>query len=221
MAENFFPYTLANLVVGPIRILVAKVSLVATAPTKIQDVVGMVDPYTAVSNWYDFGASVNPANYSRGFTENELRIQQDKATVDSDVTDVARSFRFNVAEFTTAGLQILEQAPSVDSIAAGSGTGAQSGLEFGTFNELDHYRVAFVGRRRMKAGSVVEPGGATRGRMIGVLLYDATLTGDSQDTEFGQGNLANTDVTFKAYPDQTTRPGKHGKWLFEAAGTIT
>lgn len=221
MGENYFPYSLANLAVGPVRILVAKVSLVATAPTKIQDVVGMVDPYTPVANYFEFGATVNPANYSRGFTENELRIQQDKGTIDSDVTDVSRAFRFNMAEWTTAGLQIVEQAPSVDTIAAASGTGAQKGVEFGTFNELDHYRVVFIGRRRIRAGLVTEPGGATRARMFGVVLYDATITGDSQDTEMAQGNLMNTDVSFKAYPDSTTRPGKHGKWLWEDAGTIT
>jgi hypothetical protein len=220
--ENFFPYQIANLAVGPLRVVYAPQASVVTPPAKIQDIVGMVDPYTLAANWLDFGAAINPGTYSVGNTQSGLSIEQDRADVDTEVTDVNRSLQFNVAELSDPAVGVIEQTPGIETIAAVSGSGAQKGVPFGSYSDLTFYRVAFIGRRKRKAGIVTEPGGAQRGRMFAVVLYSAAITGDAKSAQFAKGSLAGMDVTFQAYPDSAATPGKdYGKWLYEAAGTIT
>lgn len=222
--DAFFPYQIARLAVGPIRVLYAKPSLIATAPTKIQDICAMKTPYTAVTNWIDFGGQVNPPSYSKSDTQNGLNLQNEAAPVDTEVTDVSRTLSLNIAEMTEHALAIIEQtSAAVETIAAAANTGAQKGLPFGSYDEVDRYRVAFIGKRRKSAGIVNETaGGLQRGRMFAVVLFSAAITGDAKTFTYDRGNFASGDVTFNAYPDANETPGKdHGRWLFEDAGTLT
>lgn len=222
--ENFFPYEIANLATGPVRVVYASPDDVAAVPTKIQDILGMEDPYTLKTGWKDFGAAVNPGSYSTGTAKNDLSIQNDTQPVDSEVTGVTRSLGFNVAELADEALQIIEGSPTVETIAAAAHAGAQKGLPFGTIDSADRFRVAFIGKRRKSAGIVTESGvGALeRGRMFAVVLYSAEISGDTRSISFDRGNFASADVTFVAYPDPSAPAGKDGgRWLHEDAGTIS
>lgn len=220
--DNFFPYDITKLAVGPIRVLVARRDLLVTLPQKLQDIVGQADPYTGVTNWTDMGAAINPASYSTGHTQNDLSIEQDQQPVDTDISEVARSLGFNMAQFSDAGLAIIEQSPGVQTIAAVAGTArSQKAVPFGSYSERDHYRVAFVGRQKKSAGTVTEPGGKIRGRMFAAMLFNATITGDAKTAQFAKGQLAGMDVTFSEYPDSGAVSGQDGgRWLFEDPGVI-
>lgn len=221
-ADDFFPYQIANLTVGPITAMVATVEAVSSFPTKLQDVLQTYSPYTAVSPFFRFGAGVNPGSYSTGNTQSDLTIEQDTEPVDTEVTAVNRSIQINMAEFSPQALAIVEQSPGVEVVAAQAGVAvAQDAVPFGSYSDLDHYRVVLLARRKKKWGVVTEPGGATRGRILGAFLYSATITGDAKTAQFAKGSLASMDVTFQAYPDDAAPGGSdHGRWLSERAGTI-
>jgi hypothetical protein len=221
MAEAFFPYSKLNLVTGPIRVVAAKRSALGALPVKPSDILGQVSPYTLVSPYIDFGAAVNPGSYSTGNTQSDLTIEQDTVAVGTDITEVTRSLQFNIAEFSPAALAIVEQSPGVETLAAVSGSSAFKRVPLGSYSDVDKYCVAFIGRRRKEAGLVTEPGGATRGRMVIVLLYNASITGDAKSAQFAKGALSGMDVTFQGYPDSAAASGKdHGDWWAEDAGTI-
>jgi hypothetical protein len=221
-ADDFFPYQIANLTVGPITAMVATVEAVASFPTKLQDVLQTYSPYTAVSPFFRFGAGVNPGSYSTGNTQSDLTIEQDTEPVDTEVTAVNRSIQINMAEFSPQALAIVEQSPGVELVAAQAGVAvAQDAVPFGSYSDLDHYRVVLLARRKKKWGIVTEPGGATRGRILGAFLYSATITGDAKTAQFAKGSLASMDITFQAYPDAAAPGGSdHGRWLSERAGAI-
>lgn len=222
-ADDFFPYQIANLTVGPITALVATVSDLATFPTKLQDVIDCASPYAVADPaWFRFGAGVNPGSYSTGNTQNDLSIEQDTEPVDTEVTQVNRSIQLNMAEFSPQGLAIIEQSPGVETVAAEAGVAvAQDAIPFGSYSDLDHYRVVLLARRKKKWGVVTEPGGKTRGRILAAFLYSATITGDAKTAQFAKGSLASMDVTFQGYPDEAAPGGSdHGRWLSERAGVI-
>jgi hypothetical protein len=221
MAEAFFPYSKLNLITGPIRIVAAKRSALSGLPVKPSDIIGQVSPYTLVSPYFNFGASVNPASYSSGDTQSDLTIEQDTAAVGTDVTEVNKSLQFNVAELTANSIAVLEQSPGVETLAAVSGSSSFKRVPVGTYTDKDKYCVVFIGRRRKEAGLVTEPGGATRGRMLIVLLYNAAITGDAKSAQFAKGALSGMDVTFQGYPDAAGASLKDlGDWWEEDAGTI-
>lgn len=220
--ENAFPFEVMNLAVGPIRVVYAPDDGSVAIPAAPQDIQAMVDPYTLEPGWLDFGAAVNPPSYSRGNTQNDLTLQNETTPVDSEVTAVARSFGFNIAEIAPAQQALLEHSPGIETVPSESGANASKGVPFGSFDQLERFRVAFLGKRKKKAGLVVEPGGAERGRYFAVVLYSASMAGDTQSMSFDRANFASGDVTFNAYSDPNADAGAdHGTWLFEDAGTIT
>lgn len=219
--ENLFPYEVAKLMVGPIRVVYADPSAVAI-PEKIQDIQEMEDPYSLVTGWKDFGAMVNPPSYSTSNTQNNLGLQNQTGPVDTEVTEVARSMGFNIAHIAPEELAIIEQASDIETIAAASGASAQKSLEFGSFDDVDMYRIAFIGKRKKKSVLVTESTGLKRGGMVATVLYSAALAGDAKSISYDRGNYASCDVTFASYSDEDAPAGKDsGRWLFEDAGTIT
>lgn len=223
--ETFFPYDISNLATGPLRVVYAKRSDLTALPAKIADIVDEVDPYALTTHFKDFGAAINPGSYSTSSAQSDLTLENDVEPVDTEVTAVTRSLGFNVAELSDTALAIIENSPGVDTIAKGasaSGEGSQKGVPFGSYNDLDDYCVAFIGRRRKKAGLVHEVAlDDGRGRMFVVALWSAKITGDAKTAQFAKGSLSGMDVTFQAYPDADADGGKdHGNWFFEDAQTL-
>lgn len=217
-----FPYDVLKLATGPIRVAYAPDDGSVAIPTAPQDVFEPDgDPYNLAAGWKDFGAAVNPPSYSRSNTQNDLSLQNDTTPVDTEITNVARAFGFNVAHIDADEQALLEHSPGIETVAAEAGAVASKAVPFGSFTELDRYRVAFIGFRKKKAGIVTESGGDQRGRAFVIVLYSAAIAGDAQNMSFDRANFASTDVTFNGYPDDSAPAGEdHGTWLYEDAGTI-
>jgi len=214
-------YSLTQLLSGACRVLFAPDTV--TKPANISDLIGMVSPYTLDTDFDDIGATTGPASYSRSIESEGLSVEQVKGNVVEDVTDVTRSFTLPVGAITPENLQVLENAGTIGTISAAANKSAQHKVEVGSFDELTKYRVAFIGLRPKGAGTVTEPGGATRGRMLAFVAYYASISADESSLSIGKGQLASMDMSFTLFPDPAVsdQTKAQGIWLSEDAGTIS
>lgn len=217
------PWDIANLCEGAVRVVAAPIS--QAIPTNIADAIGMIAPYNVNSSWFDFGAAKGGegGEYSRSIESEGQDIEQESGAIMTSITDIGRSFAFNIAEIAEDNLVIIENAGAVETVAAAPNKGAQQAVPIGTFEQLEKYRIGFIGVRPKDAGIVTEPvGGITRGRLLACFLNRVTLSADEASLTMEKGSLWSADVTFEGYPE----PGEdtdesYGRWLSEAAGTIS
>lgn len=217
------PYDISKLATGPIRVVYAPLSVEPW--TKLQDIHGLVDPYTVVEDVNDFGAAPEGegSSYSREFELEELGIEQTTSAILSEITDVNRSFSLPVAEIDPDNIKVVEGTEIDDEeVEAAANTSAQTVVPLGIVSELPEYRVALIAQRPRKSGVVKEPEGKERGRLVAVILDRCTLAADSSEIEGSRGSLMSAPITFEAFPEtEEEDPEKqHGRWVFEAAGTI-
>jgi hypothetical protein len=222
--KGSFPYDLDNLLGGRVRVLISPVGVTPVAiPVKINDVVKLEGTYDAVEKWVDVGAARDSASYNRSFSEEGWGIQQVNSDVLSDITGTARSVSLSVAEVRPDLLEIIEQSPGSETVAAAVGASAQKAIPFGQINDLNRWRVAFVAQRKKKSGIVKEKtGGKERGRFVAITINEATITADETGIEFDKGALSHVPLTFTAYPAAGEAEGEEfGRWILEDAGAIT
>jgi hypothetical protein len=192
-------------------------------PDDISDVINMVAPYTAKSGWNYLGATKESFSYSRGFDTEGLEIQQVAGNILEEVTSIERSLSVSMAEFNPFGFQLMENAPSVATIAAAAGASAQKKISFGNFSSAERYRFAFLSRRPRAAGDVTEPGGTKRGRFVMGVAYNAQLAADEIEMEQGKGELTAVEIAFSLFPESAVvlaEGQETGTWLLEDSGTI-
>lgn len=214
------PYNINNLVVGAPRVLYAPTS--QAVPTDISQIIAMTSPYAPQGAWLDFGAAKSSSSYSRDIESEGLEIQQETGAVIEEVTQVDRVLSTSIAELTPESQKIIENAPAIETVAAAAGRSAQKRLKIGSFTDLTQYRIALIGTRKIQSGTVTEPGGATRGRLICVTLYRTQVAADSVEEEFEKGELVEAPVDFVSFPEAGQASGQeYGTWLYEDAGTIT
>lgn len=200
---------------------IAVTPVATAAPTNIADIIALVGDPDIDADWDLLGATKGGAEYGFDVKSTELTIDQRSVAVFEDIDDIARSFKTEIAELSMENWKMLEQAGSIATIAAASGTSAQKVVRSGAFDEFDRYRVAFIAQRRKSQGVVTEPGGATRGCYVVGVLYSAAIAATSSSTKFDQGALATRAVEFKAFPDSTLTAGEDTMALFEEQpGTI-
>lgn len=219
-----FPYDINNLLSGAVSILYARIADVAVLPDDISDVIGMVSPYTPKAGWNYLGATREAFSYSRGFDTEGLEIQQSQSAILEEVTDINRSLTVSMAEFNPFGFQLMENAPSVATVAAAANVSAQDRIAFGNFASVDRYRFAFISRRPKASGLVTEPGGLTRGRFVMGLAYQAAMQADEIEMEQGKGELTAVELAFSMFPETALATGagqEVGFWALERAGTIS
>lgn len=215
------PWDITKLCRGAVRVLYAPIT--EPIPTSIADVVGMIDPYDPVGNFADFGAAVDGGSYSRSIESEGQQIQQETGDILSEITDIGRSFSFDIAEIAEDNLVIIENSAGTEAVVGGANEGDQVAVPIGTFDELDRYRIAFVGVRPKDAGAVNEPvGSITRGRLVACVLNRCTVSADETSLEMEKGSLWHGEITFEGFPE----PGEdstesYGRWLFEDAGAIS
>lgn len=219
MTDAMLPYSLAGLFNGPVRVVYAPIS--ATVADKIQSVMAMQSPYGLVSPYVDFGAAKSSASYSRGITKEGAQIQQESGDVLEDITEIPRKLKLSVAELSAENLMILENASEIETIAAATATGAQKSIGLDSFEELTEYRVAFIGVRKKKSVQVVESTGLKRGGLLALIANRVTISADDTTIEFDKGNLAEAPLTFDLHPEPGLTEEVYGRWLVEAAGTLT
>lgn len=220
-----FPYDVNNLLGGAVRILYGKASGTGAAavPTGIDDVVDMVSPYAAKTNWLDLGATKESFSYARSFDTSGYEIQQLAGNVIEEVSDLSRSITVSFADFRPEHLRMIENAPAVADVAAATGASAQKRVAFGSFQSFEQYRFAFISMRPKQAGTVIEPGspGKERGRFFMGVANLAQIGADEVSLEQAKGELTAVGVTFTMFPASGQASGEeYGAWYDEQAGTI-
>lgn len=216
-----FPVTLTGLLSGPARILWAASG--QARPTKIDDIIGMATPYTKKTGWNEFGATSDAAGYSREMESEEYEIEQVTGAVLEKISSVTRTLTVPIAEITAANMLIAEAAPASTSVAAGaggSGTPAQTRLDFGSILTLPKYRIAIIAERDSGFGTSGE--GGARGQLVAIVLYWASITTDASDMEISRGDLVGREVTFRAFPDPAVSDSlkAHGAFIEETGATV-
>lgn len=211
------PSNIAKLLTGAYCRVLRAPFATSTEPTNLADFFAQIGAGAAVAPWLDFG-STGDNTYERGADSEGYRIKERSGDVLEDITDVNRTFEAVVQEITPEHLQILEESPSITTIAAGANKGPQKLVKGSTIEEFTRYRIAFVARRKKSQALVTEPGGATRGAYLAGVLPCATLVADDVEIEWSEGDLASIPMQFKAYPDPLS--GNQILWFEEAASTI-
>lgn len=220
------PYDITKHFVGSVRVVYAPIT--EAIPANLADVTALVanaGAYALAGDWEDFGTIPDGEEVvaTHGRDSEGIAIENDNGNLYEEITDVTRGLKVTLAELGPEVLQILENAPSIDTIAAAAGKSAQKGVPIGSYASLARYRVGFIGKRPIEAGVVTEPVTLKeRPRLGGYFLNRCTLASDDQDITFGKGKLAQAEVAFTAFPEPgVAAEESYGTWLLEDAGTIT
>lgn len=227
MSDAAFPWNISNLLGGRIRALHAPTSVTIPAgPASIFVQTAVASPsYAPATGWLDFGGSRDASNYERGITTADWELQQAKAAVVRQVSAVTRRVSLSIAEVTDALLQIIEEAPSIGTVAAATGVSAQKEIGMGGIDALTRHRIAFISQRDPSAGKVIEPTGGNitgRGRFVVGVGWECSLSADSVQLEQAKATMSALTVNFDFYPVSGQPDGKeYGTWWLEAAGTMT
>ncbi len=222
-----FPYDVENLLSGAVSIYYSKITggTPAGIPAGIEDVIDMVAPYATQTGWTALGATKEAFTYGRGIETEGLEIQQVAGQILEEITSIDRTLTVSMAEFNPFGFQLMENAPSVATIAAAVGASAQKKVAFGSFASVDRYRFAFISRKPKAAGVVIEPTTLKqRGRFVMGVAYQAQLSADEIEMEQGKGELTAVELAFSLFPESTIAQPEGqevGAWYIEDAGTIT
>jgi hypothetical protein len=220
--------SLSKLGKGAVRSVLALDPATTAVPAGIESVMPLNNTsggYPLATGWVGLGATSEDATaYSRGIEEEELSVGQIAGAIDSEVTEVPREITIPVAHISDDVMKIVENG-SVTTVAAATGKSAQKKVEFGVFSDLPIYRLALIGMRSQKAGTVTENssgGAAVRGRFAMLSLYRVQLIADTAEFEFEKGSLWSGEIGFRAFPEPSIADPKkaHGAWFFEDAGTI-
>jgi hypothetical protein len=224
LSTGAFPYDIANLLGGAVRILYADPETVAV-PGDISDVIDMQSPYASQTGWTDLGATRDAFSYSRSFDTEGYEIQQVAGNVIEELTDITRSIEISFADFRPEHLKMIENAPNIDTIGpvahATDPASEQKRIGFGSFSSIEQYRFAFIAKRPKQAGVVVEGDLTERGRFFMGVANLAQIAADEVSFEQEKGTLTAAGVTFTLFPDSTEAEGEeYGAWFDELAGTL-
>lgn len=231
---GFYKYSLTDLVGSAPRVLIAPssvaVPVASGAPTiGIEDIIDVVGPdYEPKTGWIDLGGARegSGASYSRGLEEEEWRLEQTTGAVATDITDVPRTITANISEFSPTNVRnLIENAPAERAIAGTAAAGVagnapQTAVDFGTFTELERWRVAIIGQGRAGVGAdITETGNGdhVRGPFKAIVLFSASLAAEEAEVEVSRGQPAVSAVTFRAFPESTITDTERdrGTWLHE------
>lgn len=225
MSGGRFPFDQLDALTGPARVLIANVT--TPIPADPYDIVPAVadanGEYPAIAPWRDTGLSADSPSYTRGIDTEGIEYEQPSGALFEQVSAVNRSFTAQVAGIATTNLQLIENAPRTQTVAAGTGQPGGQKVAFGQFASLPRYRVALVADRPTGAGEVVEPGTPGRRRPPSVILvmYECGLAAEDADFEFSRGDPVNVGLSFTLFPAAGQPAGEeHGYWWLEQAGTI-
>ena len=80
-----------------------------------------------------------------------------------EITEITRSIEVSFADLRPEHLKMIEEgSAAVGTVAAVASASAQKVVEFGSFSSLTRYRFAFIAKRPLAAGEVIESPAATR-----------------------------------------------------------
>lgn len=165
----------------------------------LEDVIDR-DTLQPKAGWTYVGASREGqgSSYEQSVATSELRVDQDTAAVFENISQVDRQITHQWAQFDPSKIAILEESEVEN-------TGTLWKVSGKSFTTRRRYRVALLGRREPGQGrDITNSGGDVRGEIIGAVLQNASISAGSTPWELQRGQLANTPVTFKGYPDPDT-----------------
>jgi hypothetical protein len=223
LTTGAFPYDINNLLGGAVRILYADDPDTTGIPDDMVDVFDVVSPYASNAGWTDLGATRDAFSYSRSFDTEGWEIQQLAGNVIEELTDITRTIEVSIADFRPEHLKMIENAPNIGDVNAvpAAGETVQKRIPFGSFTSVVQRRFAFVARRSIQSGVVVEPGGVERGRFFMGIANRAQIAADEVSFDQNKGELTAAGVTFTLFPDSAAAAGEeYGAWFDEIAGTI-
>lgn len=216
------PFSLENLAGAAIRALILPTDTPSTTvPAIPSDIFAQVSPYAPAGSWIEVGATSGPAQVGRNITLGGLTIEQSQTVVLKEPTEVAYTVQIPFAELRPEIIQLGYEG-AIETVAAGTGHSAGTKVGFGAVEELSHYRVAFVVKRKKVQGVVQEgASGRKRGRYLVYVAHDCTISQENVQTSFAKGALSSMAVTFELNPITGQPQGEeHGFWFDEHAGTI-
>ncbi len=212
----------ANLLAGRLRLLIAPVSV--ANPVNIDDIHAMVSPYVKKTGWLELGATSDSTTYEMSLDSEEWFIQQSSQSVGERITEQMRSITTTLAEHTPAHIRYAEEGGADTVIAAAANKGAQTRVRSGEINNRSVYRIALIGERDQAfGGTVIEPGGLTRGPLFVCVGHRGQLAPEDQEIEFEAEDLTGREIQWNLYPDAAIAATNENtvSWFFEAPGTIT
>lgn len=223
MSESL-PYDLTHLTGAAVRpILFPVEDPSAAVPDGIEDFLASISPYAATAPGFDVGATAGPCQVSRNMTTTGYTIEQSQQMVLEEPNEITYTVQIPFAELRPEILALSYQG-KIETRAAAVGRAAAKKTTFGSVEDLDHFRIALVARRRKSQGVVQEGAGAgaiKRGRYLVYVGFDCTIMAENVQTSIGRAALAQMPVTFKLYPIASKPEGEeHGFWYAEDAGTI-
>lgn len=219
MADAFYERDDTKLIDGPARWLYTPYA--TTAPANAEDVVAMVDPYAAKTNWVDGGHTLEGVTVSREISKEGYETEQSGGQIRSRLTGTERQLTVQSAEIRPDIVRLWEEGSDDVAIAAGANKGAQTAVDVGVITALSKFRIAVFALRDKDDVPVIEPGSAdvARGGIYGYLCFRAELAAESAELVLAKGELSNIPLTFDLFPD-SANGNKTMRHLFETAGTI-
>lgn len=219
------PFDASGALAGPARVIYADPTEVTTPPVDLWDVIPPVadvnGEYPCETDWMDFGLAADAPTYTHSKETTGLEYQQSSGVLFEKISNIARSFTAQVAQITPENMLILENAQSVEAIAAAAGKSAQKKVAFGLYTSFKTVRIVLVTYRPDGAATVVEPGGIVRPPAVALVLPLVVLSAEDTEFSFSSGDPVNAPVTFTVLKDETQTAGEeHGYWIFEEPGVI-
>lgn len=229
---NFYEYNIDNFVEGSSRLLYSILQNGTLEnqpiPANIAEVFATESPYDPVttsgfSPWVDLGALTAPPEFVQTPSVNNVKIQQQIATVLQIPTELVDTVKFQAAELSRIDiLQMLHNAGASSSVASGSGYVASTALPFGQFTDLTQYRLAIAVPLVSEAGLVTESGGATRPRLLVQVLNRGSLDASATTLTYARGEIVSAELTFRLLPEPGALQNQElGVWFEESVGTIS
>lgn len=229
---NFYEFDVSKFVEGQARLLYSRLengSLTdAPVPAKIADIFATVSPYAPVapsgsSPWVDLGALTAPPEFSQSPSINNVKIQQQIATVKQIASELVDTVKFQVAELArTDILQLLHNAGASSSVGSGSGYVASTKQPFGQFTDLNEYRFAIAVHLVSEAGAVTESVGVTRPRFFVQVLNRCSLDASATNLTYELGQIVSAELTYRLLPEPGAAQNEEfGTYWEESVGTIS
>lgn len=218
------PYDEAGALTGPARCVYAPIG--TAVPTDLWDIIPAVadgsGEYPVKTGWFDFGLAADAPTVGHGRESEGLEYEQPSGALFQAITEVNRNLTLNVAHIDEKTLQIIENAGTASTIAASANESAQKKVSVGLYTSLPVWRVALISFRPSGAGTVTEPGGATRPPAVARVIPRSVISSDDTELEFPKGEPAGGEVTFTAESEPSAPAGgEHGYWIIEQTGTIS
>lgn len=211
----------ANALGGRLRLLIAPVS--EPLPTWFDDIFDMVSPYAVNGTWEELGGTTDSTTYEMSLDSEEWYFQQSAQALGERLQEQRRSISTTLGEITPDSIRYSEEGGADTTVVAAANVGGGKTVRSGAIDTRTVYRIALIGERDQAfGGTVTEPGGLTRGPLVGLIAHRAQIAPEDQEIEFDAEDLVGREIQWNLYPDSSITASNENTvtWMFENAATI-